>query len=59
MEKIRLIELIDQTPAIKSKFKTENITMFSGYDIHTHKRTSGGMDFEIDIQRLRVSTMER
>lgn len=36
MEKIRLIELIDQTPAIKSKFKTENITMFSGYDIHTH-----------------------
>ena len=52
MGKIRLIELIDQTPAIKSKFKTENITMFSGYDMHTHKRTSGGMDFEMIYKDL-------
>lgn len=29
MGKIRLIELIDQTPAIKAKFKTKNITMFA------------------------------
>ncbi len=29
-----------------------NITMFSGYDMHTHKRTSGGMDFEMIYKDL-------
>ena len=47
MENERIIELIDKSSLIKSKFQTENITMFSSYDYRTNKRTSGGMDFEM------------
>lgn len=47
MGKERIIELIDKSSLIKSKFQTENITMFSSYDYRTNKRTSGGMDFDM------------
>lgn len=47
MGKEGIIELIDKSSLIKSKFQTENITMFSSYGYRTNKRTSGGMDFDM------------
>mgnify|MGYP000927731555 CR=1 FL=1 len=47
MAKERLLELIDKIPFIKSRFHTETVTMFSGYDFHTRSRKSGGPDLDM------------